>query len=736
MLVPGNWLQGRYQIIRHLGGGGFAAVYLAEDTRLGRRPVAIKEFDPANLPPADRPWATAAFDQEAVVLARLNHPGIAQVSDFFQSGGLFYLIMEYVQGETLEAAWLRAADQRFGEQQVRTWAAQLCNVLDYLHSQQPAVIFRDLKPANIMVQPDGTLKLIDFGIARYFVPGKTRDTTALGTPGYAAPEQFGQGQCDPRTDIYALGATLHQLLTGYEPAQTPFQLPPLSQLAPQVSASLCAAVQRALEMDRQRRFATAGDFCRAMQPSAAPAGRFWVYAGVALLVLLLAAGGLFALNNSQDTPTLVSPIGTLSASEPTPTVAPAATAPPVEETITTITPIPEESTVLIDTPPDLTATYLAGCAFDATLVDAYTFQNPELDSALAGETFPMNWVLQNSGSCPWPADLRWAYQAGEPFNQSGPLPVADVVDVGQKTTLTTAFIAPGLPDTYEASWQLIQTDGTPFAAPISFAIRVYLSATPTPTPTPLVQVVELARSNQGQAIDLIQVGNGPRRFVFIGGLHGNEPRTAELVVDLANYFLTNQAQVMVNSSLYFVPSFNPDALAINSRYKLGGIDLNRNWDTPSWVRDSPEPGGILAGSGGAFPFSEPETAALRDLLLSLQADPNTESVQVIVYHHHTGIPNAGTVQPGYETYYSPVDNARALALTLTAEAGYAYLPFWDGSYIPTGELIQWCAIQGIAAVDVELPPTQGQGPDTIPPGQSRTILQAAIDSILALMNTP
>ena len=184
MLGVGTVLQGRYEIRGQLGRGGMGLVYLAADKRLGNMSVAVKEMDATQVAPADRQWTINAFRDEAQILARLNHVGIARVIDYFSQGDHSYLVMEYVPGETLETALARAP-RGFDERQALVWAGQLAVVLDYLHQQNPPVIFRDLKPGNIMVQPDGTLKLIDFGIARLFKPGQTQDTALMGTPGYA-----------------------------------------------------------------------------------------------------------------------------------------------------------------------------------------------------------------------------------------------------------------------------------------------------------------------------------------------------------------------------------------------------------------------------------------------------------------------------------------------------------------------------------------------------------------------
>jgi serine/threonine protein kinase len=313
-LSTGQILQSRYYITSHIGKGGMGTVYQAQDTRLNNRLVAVKELDPAQLPSGDQQLALQAFQQESAILARLSHPGLTAVHDYFLENNKSYLVMEFVQGETLQQAWERMG-RRFMEPQVVAWAQELCDVLGYLHSQQPPVIFRDLKPGNIMVQPNGRLKLIDFGIARHFTPGKTSDTVKFGTPGYAAPEQYGQGQTDARSDVYALGVVAHQLLTGHDPTQTPFHLPPIEQLAPQVSAPVGRAVTQALEMDPAKRPFTIQSFSTALQtPRAAhsqaadrkPGIPVWGWGLAAGLMALLLLGGVW-LWRSNEAATVVAP---------------------------------------------------------------------------------------------------------------------------------------------------------------------------------------------------------------------------------------------------------------------------------------------------------------------------------------------------------------------------------------------------------------------------------------------
>ncbi|MFB0537522.1 MAG: protein kinase [Anaerolineae bacterium] len=252
-------LKNRYIIIRKIGQGGMAAVYQAADTRITGKTWAVKEMsDAAITDPLEKQQALLAFRQEASLLAKLDHPHIPRVTDYFSKGGKQYLVMEYIEGQTLEEI-LEQRGRPFSEHEVRPWLEQLCDVLDYLHCCSPPVVFRDLKPANIMMDQMGQIKLIDFGIARLFKSGKTSDTQVLGTPGYAAPEQHGQKQSDARSDVYALGVTLHRLLTNHDPVATPFSLPPLRQLAPTLSDAMDRIVQRATEKDPDRRWQSAAE---------------------------------------------------------------------------------------------------------------------------------------------------------------------------------------------------------------------------------------------------------------------------------------------------------------------------------------------------------------------------------------------------------------------------------------------------------------------------------------------
>ncbi len=257
-------LQERYELTKKLGQGGMGSVYLAGDRRLSTVRWAVKEMsDEAITSPLERQQASGAFRQEAELLASLTHPNLPRVTDHFQEGGKNYLVMEYVPGETLLSYCQRNGAPR-PLSEVLGWAGQLCDVLSYLHGQRPPVIFRDLKPANVMIAPDGTLKLIDFGIARLFKPGQSHDTQAFGTMGYSAPEQYGRGQTDARSDVYSLGVMLHQLLTGFDPAAAPFRLPPANHVNPAVPQAVADALARAMDNEPARRFASVAELRQAL----------------------------------------------------------------------------------------------------------------------------------------------------------------------------------------------------------------------------------------------------------------------------------------------------------------------------------------------------------------------------------------------------------------------------------------------------------------------------------------
>ena len=259
-LPPQSLLQQHYVIVGQAGKGGMGAVYQAIDTYgPNRRRVAIKEMSQGQLSGEELRVATEQFRREFTMLSRLSHPNLPRIYDAFTERGRSYLVMDYIDGKTLFQLLKESDSRPLPVLQVLDYASQLCDVLAYLHQQQPAIIFRDLKPTNVMVTPNGHVFLIDFGIARFFKEGQEQDTVFLGSPGYAAPEQHGTAQTNPRSDLYSLGATLHCCLTGRDPyhAEDRFAFPPVRQYNPQVPLEFDLLIQRLLALDEQQRPASA-----------------------------------------------------------------------------------------------------------------------------------------------------------------------------------------------------------------------------------------------------------------------------------------------------------------------------------------------------------------------------------------------------------------------------------------------------------------------------------------------
>ena len=252
-LLANILLKQRYLIIAPAGKGGMGAVYKVEDTQLGNRQVALKQMSQSGLNPQEQKEAADAFRQEALMLARLQHPNLPNIFDHFEENGRWYLVMSFIEGETLANYLSHAQSGKLPLDEALQIGIQLSTVLDYLHNRQPAIIFRDLKPANIMRKPDGHIYLIDFGIARHFKPGQDKDTAYYGSMGYAPPEQYGKAQTTPRSDIYSLGVVLYQLFSGHDPSSSPFHFPLLQSLVPTVPTNLATLITQMLELDEDKR---------------------------------------------------------------------------------------------------------------------------------------------------------------------------------------------------------------------------------------------------------------------------------------------------------------------------------------------------------------------------------------------------------------------------------------------------------------------------------------------------
>jgi serine/threonine protein kinase len=246
-------LNNRYLVTSKLGEGGMGAVYKAQDRQLGNRLVAVKEMLPVKgEEKGSQDAAALAFKQEADMLAALQHPNLPSVYEHFEQDGRWYLVMSFIDGQNL-SQYLSQQGNKLPVEEVLDIGIQLCSVLDYLHTCQPPIIFRDLNPRNIMRSSKGHLYLIDFGIARHFKIGKARDTIVAYSQGYTAPEQFGHAQTTVRSDIYSLGATLHHLISGNHPASTPFRFAPIPTFGQASLERLNRLLLSMVEMDDSRR---------------------------------------------------------------------------------------------------------------------------------------------------------------------------------------------------------------------------------------------------------------------------------------------------------------------------------------------------------------------------------------------------------------------------------------------------------------------------------------------------
>jgi outer membrane protein assembly factor BamB/tRNA A-37 threonylcarbamoyl transferase component Bud32 len=266
-------LQERYEILSVQGVGGMGAVYRARDLRFSavEKIVAVKEMANTAPDPRMRQMSIQNFVREANILASLSHPAIPKIFDYFSESSRSYLILEFIEGQNLEHI-LDERREPFPQEQVVDWGLQVCNVLAYLHNRKPPVIFRDIKPGNLILKPDGRLMVIDFGIAKVFEHGQRG--TMIGTEGYSPPEQY-RGIAEPRGDLYALGATLHHMLTGRDPRLEPpfsFHERPIRLLNPQVSPELEAAITKSLAYDMQERYSSAVEFAAELS-KALPQGR-------------------------------------------------------------------------------------------------------------------------------------------------------------------------------------------------------------------------------------------------------------------------------------------------------------------------------------------------------------------------------------------------------------------------------------------------------------------------------
>ncbi len=259
MLEIGSLVDGKYKILSEIGHGGMSVVYMALNEKANKT-WAIKEVRKDGV--LDFEAVKQGLIVETDMLKKLNHPNLPSIIDVIEDDETFLIVMDYIEGHSLSKALEEYGAQP--QEHVIEWAKQLCDVLGYLHSREPAIIYRDMKPANVMLN-DGKVTLIDFGTAREFKAKNLADTTCLGTIGYAAPEQFGgMGQTDGRTDIYCLGATLYHLVTGHNPSEPPYEMKPIRQINPSLSTGLEKIIEKCTQKDPNQRYQSAAELMYAL----------------------------------------------------------------------------------------------------------------------------------------------------------------------------------------------------------------------------------------------------------------------------------------------------------------------------------------------------------------------------------------------------------------------------------------------------------------------------------------
>lgn len=253
MTAIGSVIDGKYEILKEIGRGGMSVVYLAMDKRLNKQ-WAVKEIRKKGGGKKDK-IVVSSLLAEANMMKRLDHPALPRIVDIIDNGATIYVIMDYIEGESLDKILNEYGAQP--EDLVISWAKQVCDALGYLHAQKPPIIYRDMKPANVMLKPEGNIKIIDFGIAREYKEQSLADTTVLGTKGYAPPEQY-SGQTDARSDIFALGMTMHHLLTGVDPRRGEAYVP-VRQWNPELSEGIETIINRCVEPAAENRYQNCAD---------------------------------------------------------------------------------------------------------------------------------------------------------------------------------------------------------------------------------------------------------------------------------------------------------------------------------------------------------------------------------------------------------------------------------------------------------------------------------------------
>lgn len=616
----------RYEVKTEMGSGGMASVFRAYDPHF-KRDVAIKVLRQTYLASED---LRQRFEQEAYIIASLEHYAIVPVYDFGTFENNPYIVMRLMTGGSLEA---RLTADPLEMTQIDLVLRRICSALDKAHANH--VIHRDLKPANILFDEDGMPYLADFGIAR--LTAGTQTKTMSGTPSYMAPEQIQNQPLAPPTDVYQMGVIFFQMLTGALPYQADNTMALMYKHVNEPIPSLVA-----FKPDVAPKFQEIVHQALAKEPADRPQ----------------TAGALYKLFAEQNSRPYISPTGQPRPFETFDTVVDPTT-PPVPASPPPA-PSPSASSPSASPPRSRTWLWLLGGAIILALI-----------LGLGGAIFSN--LTAGAPTAETPADAPTA------------VPIVVVITSEAGEVVQTEVTA--TPIVVTATPQPGGIAGNPDPATPT--------ATATASPAPQIETNTIGASVTGQPITAVQLGDGERAIIFVGGVHaGFVPASVTVMENMLTYFSDNMDEIPANVTLYLIPSANPDSPEapgdVAGRLNANGVDLNRNWDC-NWSPEAVwrnEPVGA-----GSEPFSEPEVAALRDFILS------TEPVGVFFWH---GRATGGLVSPGGCLTIS--EHSIPMAEAFATAANYGTANFDNiANYEVNGDSVNWLDAQGIPAVSVLLP---------------------------------
>jgi serine/threonine-protein kinase len=653
----------QFQIIRHIARGGMADVYLAEDVDLQRK-VALKIML-GELAAAD-PQFVERFRREAQMVARLDHPNIVQVYNVGRTAdGQPYIAMQYVEGGSLRDKLRELAEREklLTVEQALNIARQIALALGAAH--KAGIVHRDLKPANILVRPDGTPVLVDLGIAAVRGGAKLTQTgSIIGTPAYMSPEQVRGQAIDGRADLYALGVILYEILAGMRPFdrdesiavlhkqvyEEPF---PLNKFRSDLSPQTLALVDTALKKDPVRRYQSAEAMVQAIDDAIRAEGFYGPNPQATVVLTQLADNDLVSRQRLVRPPEQHLP----PRQQPLP---PRQQPPPLSPQ-----PLPPP------TKPKHTVPIWAVVALVALVVVIALF------FALRSITGPVTTTAEITAVTPTQEQvLETAVPPTDP-----PPPTAN----SSEPAANTDAAAP--PPTAAPPTETLPSPATDTPVP------------PTPTPAPDLgpETITIGQSVRGAPLEAVRLGAGEKSIVLIGGLHaGAVPGSVSLAQQTIRYFQENLPLLPNGVTLYVISSANPDSPnapgELAGRLNANGVDLNRNWDC-RWTENAKWRGNVIPGSGGAAPFSEPETQALRDFIVGVDA-------QAVVFWEARA--TNGLASPG-SCASTPLVSGR-LAQVYGNAARYEVADFEDMTNQElNGDGTNWLDSQNIPAISVLLP---------------------------------